>query len=242
MSETNEGGTVFGISVGLAFIGGYADAASFLLAHTFTGHLTGNCILAAVSAAGEEWYLAVDRLLAVTVFLVGILFSLTLSRFIPVRLRRYSLAITMFIEVLLILGACLFLASRANREPFIVCMCLALGIQNDALRKTKGISVHSTYVTGMVTTLIQKSFHYCLSERNSKEDSAKRSAGAAIQVLAPMWICFIVGALAGALMVASFHSIGLLGIVLLLIVLVCAEMKQINAQPGSFGGKEKIVS
>jgi uncharacterized membrane protein YoaK (UPF0700 family) len=109
MSETNEGGTVFGISVGLAFIGGYADAASFLLAHTFTGHLTGNCILAAVSAAGEEWYLAVDRLLAVTVFLVGILFSLTLTRFIPVRLRRYSLAITMFIEVLLILGACLFL-------------------------------------------------------------------------------------------------------------------------------------
>jgi uncharacterized membrane protein YoaK (UPF0700 family) len=239
MSETNEGGTAFRIAVGLAFMGGYADAASFLLAHTFTGHLTGNCILAAVSAAGQEWYLAIDRLLAVTVFLVGILFSLTLSRFIPVGIRRYSLAITMLIEVLLILGACLFLASWANHEPFIVCMCLALGIQNDALRKTNGISVHSTYVTGMVTTLMQKSFHYGLSERNPKEDSAKRSAGAAIQVLAPMWISFILGALAGALMVTSFHSIGLLGIVLLLIVLICAEMKQISAQPGSFGGKSR---
>jgi uncharacterized membrane protein YoaK (UPF0700 family) len=227
MDETSEEGTAFGISISLAFIGGYADAASFLLANTFTGHLTGNCILAAVSAASQEWSLAVDRLLAVTVFLAGILCSLTLSRFIRVRLRRYSLAITMFIEVLLILSACLFLGNRANHEPFIVCMCLALGIQNDALRKTKGISVHSTYVTGMVTTLIQKGFQHSFSTRIPEPDSAKHSTGVAIQVLAPMWISFLFGALAGALMVASFHSIGLLGIVLLLIVLICAEIKTV---------------
>jgi uncharacterized membrane protein YoaK (UPF0700 family) len=227
MSETREEGTAFGISISLAFIGGYADAASFLLANTFTGHLTGNCILAAVSAASKEWSLAVDRLLAVIVFLTGILCSLTLSRFIPGRLRRYSLAITMFIEVLLILSACLFLANRVNHEPFIVCMCLALGIQNDAVRKTNGFSVHSTYVTGMVTTLMQKGFQHFFSTRSPEPDSAKHSAGAAIQVLAPMWISFLFGALAGALMVASFHSIGLLGVVLLLIVLIYAEIKTV---------------
>jgi uncharacterized membrane protein YoaK (UPF0700 family) len=224
MDET-AGDTAFGISIGLAFVGGYADAASFLLASTFTGHLTGNCILAAVSAASQEWYLAADRLLAVAVFLVGIVCSLTLSRFIPVRLRRYSLAITMFIEILLILSACLFLANRADHEPFIVCMCLALGLQNDALRKTNGFSVHSTYMTGMVTTLTQKSFQHFFSPRGPEPDSAKHSTGAAIQVLAPMWTSFLFGALAGSLMFASFHSGGLLGIVLLLIVLICAETK-----------------
>jgi uncharacterized membrane protein YoaK (UPF0700 family) len=223
MDETRD--TAFGISIGLAFVGGYADAASFLLASTFTGHLTGNCILAAVSAASQEWYLAADRLLAVTVFLTGILGSLTLSRFIPVRLRRYSLAVTMFIEVLLILSACLFLANRANHEPFIVCMCLALGMQNDALRKTNGFSVHSTYMTGMVTTLTQKCFQHFVSNRSPAPDSAKHSTGAAIQVLAPMWTSFLSGALAGSLMVAFFHGVGLLGIGLLLIVLICAEMK-----------------
>ena len=227
MDETSAGGTAFGISISLAFVGGYADAASFLLANTFTGHLTGNCILAAVSAASHEWYLAADRLLAVTVFLVGIVCSLTLSRLIPVRVRRYSLAITMFIEVLLILSACLFLANRANHEPFIVCMCLALGLQNDALRKTNGISVHSTYMTGLVTTLMQKSFQHSFSTRSPEPDSAKHPA-AAIQVLAPMWMSFLFGALAGALMVASFHSIGLLGIVLLLIVLIYAEIKTVS--------------
>jgi uncharacterized membrane protein YoaK (UPF0700 family) len=225
MNQTSAGGTAFGISIGLAFVGGYADASSYLLARTFTGHLTGNCVLAAVSAASTDWYLTLDRLLAVIVFLAGILFSLILNRFVPVRLRQYSLAIAMFIEVLLILSAFLFLSNRANAEPFIVCMCLALGIQNGALDKTHGISVHSTYMTGMVTTLMQKSFGRLFSRRSLKEDSSKNSARLTIQVLAPMWISFISGALAGAVIVSSFHSIGLLGSVVPLVLLRCAEMR-----------------
>jgi uncharacterized membrane protein YoaK (UPF0700 family) len=225
MNEASGGGTAFGISIGLAFVGGYADASSYLLARTFTGHLTGNCVLAAVSAASKEWYLTLDRLLAVIVFLAGILVSLILNRFVAVRLRQYSLAIAMFIEVLLIVSASLFLINRANAELFIVCMCLALGIQNGALDKTNGISVHSTYMTGMVTTLMQKSFRHLSSKRSPKEDSSRDSVRLTIQVLAPMWISFIFGALAGAVIVSSFHSVGLLGIVLSLVLLICAEMK-----------------
>jgi uncharacterized membrane protein YoaK (UPF0700 family) len=101
MNEISEDGTAFKISIGLAFVGGYADASSYLLARTFTGHLTGNCVLAAVSAAGKDLYLTLDRLLAVIVFLGGILASLILNRFAPVQLRQSSLAIAMFIEVLL---------------------------------------------------------------------------------------------------------------------------------------------
>jgi len=104
MNETSRGGTVFGISIGIAFVGGYADASSYLLARTFNGHLTGNCVLAAVSAASKEWYLTLDRLLAVIVFLAGILVSLLLNRFVPVRLRPYSLAIAMFIGLFVTLG------------------------------------------------------------------------------------------------------------------------------------------
>jgi uncharacterized membrane protein YoaK (UPF0700 family) len=225
MNEASGGGTAFGISIGLAFVGGYADASSYLIARTFTGHLTGNCVLAAVSAASKDWYLTLDRLLAVIVFLAGILFSLILNRFVPVRLRQYSLAIAMFIEALLILSASLLSSNGANAELFIVCMCLALGIQNGALDKTKGISVHSTYMTGMVTTLMQKSFGRLFSRRSLKEDFSKNSARLTIQVLAPMWISFICGALAGAVIVSSFHSIGLWGIVVPLVLLICAEMR-----------------
>src|SRR4029077_16896558 len=149
MNESSGKCTAFGVSIGLAFVGGYADASSYLLARAFTGHLTGNCVLAAVSAAGKDWYLTLDRLLAVIAFLAGILLSLMLNRFVPVRLRQYSLAIAMLIEILLFLSASLLLANKATPELFIACMCLALGIQNGALHKTNGISVHSTYMTGM---------------------------------------------------------------------------------------------
>jgi uncharacterized membrane protein YoaK (UPF0700 family) len=221
----NEAGTNFGISIGLAFVGGFADAASFSLAHTFTGHLTGNCVLAAVSAASKEWNLVADRLLAVTIFLAGIGLSLTLGQFIPSRLKRYSLAISIGIEVVLILSASLFLAYQANNEMFILTMCFALGIQNDALRKTNGISVHSTYMTGMVTTLIQKGFEHLFPKQSTEEESTNRSIGVAIQILAPMWFSFIVGAVAGAVLVVSFHSGGLLVVVLLLVILMYAELK-----------------
>ena len=228
MNKTSESGATFSISIGLAFIGGYADASSYLLARTFTGHLTGNCVLAAVSAASGDWYLTLDRLLAVIVFLVGILCSLTLNRIAPSQLRQSSLAIAMLIELLLFLSAVLFLSKSGNKELFIVCMCLALGIQNGALHKTNGISVHSTYMTGMVTMLVQKSFDHLSSKQSPQKDSSKDSARLTIQVLAPMWISFILGAFAGAVMVLSFQQIGLLGMAFLLIPLIIVEMKSTN--------------
>lgn len=226
MNETREAGTAFSTSIGLAFVGGYADASSYLLARTFTGHLTGNCVLAAVSAAGQNWPLTLDRLLAVMVFLAGILFSMILHRLAPARLRPSSLAIAMFVEVLLFLSAFLFLTNRAHEGLFIACMCLALGIQNGALAKTKGISVHSTYMTGMVTTLTQKSFDYLSSEQGLQKDVSTPSARLAIQVLAWMWVSFIFGAVAGAVLISSFHSLGLLGMVLTLSLLTFVEMKK----------------
>src|SRR5271166_534313 len=225
MNQSSEGSADFRTAIGLALIGGYADASSYLLARTFTGHLTGNCVLAAVSAASKDWSLTLDRLLAVIVFLGGILFSLILNRFAPVRLRQSSLAIAMFIEILLFLIASLFLSARATPELFIVCMCLALGIQNGALHKTNGISIHSTYMTGMVTTLMQKNLDRLSSKQSPKEDSSRDSARLTIRVLAPMWISFIFGALIGAVIVSSFRDIGLSGIVLPLILLMFPEMR-----------------
>jgi uncharacterized membrane protein YoaK (UPF0700 family) len=225
MNQTEGQGAAFGISVGLAFVGGYADASSFLLAHTFTGHLTGNCVLAAVSVASKDWHLTFDRILAVVAFLAGVILSLILTRFVPGRLRQYSLARAMLIEVLLFLAASVIIGNRAAAESFIACMCLALGIQNGTLHKTKGISVHSTYMTGMVTTLMQKAFDRYPAKRSSAAETSIDSARLTIQIIASMWMAFIFGALSGAVIVSCFHSIGLVGIVLPLIGLIVAEIK-----------------
>ena len=229
-----KGGAAFISSIGLAFVGGYADASSYLLARTFTGHLTGNCVLAAVSAASKDLSLTLDRLLAVVVFLGGIFFNLILTHFAPIRLRQSSLAITMFVEILLFVSASLFLRAWGNQEWFIVCMCLALGMQNGALNKTNGISVHSTYMTGMVTGLLQKSFDHLFANRSSKEPSSGDSALLTLQVPASMWMSFICGAVTGSVLVSSFQSVGLLGIVLPLILLILIEING-NRNPAPKG-------
>jgi uncharacterized membrane protein YoaK (UPF0700 family) len=226
VNETNQGGAAFISSIGLAFVGGYADASSYLLARTFTGHLTGNCVLAAVSAASKDLFLTLDRLLAVAVFLGGILFNLILTRSAPDRFRQFSLAITMSIEILLFLSASLLLRPGGNQELFIVSMCLALGMQNGALNKTNGINVHSTYMTGMVTGLTQKSFDHLFANRSSKEHSSTDAATLTLQVPASMWMSFTFGAVTGAVLVSSFHSIGLLGIILPLILLILIEINR----------------
>ena len=60
------------LSLGLAFVGGYGDAASFVLAKTFTGHVTGNLVLAAIAVAAHDWRATLAPLSAIVTFLIGI--------------------------------------------------------------------------------------------------------------------------------------------------------------------------
>jgi Cu(I)/Ag(I) efflux system membrane protein CusA/SilA len=50
-------------SFGLAFVGGYGDAASFVLAKTFTGHVTGNLVLGAIAVAAVLIFPTVNALM-----------------------------------------------------------------------------------------------------------------------------------------------------------------------------------
>jgi len=68
------------LSYGLAFVGGYGDAASFVLAKTFTGHVTGNLVLAAIAGAAHEWRAALGHLSAIFIFLTGIFVSVLIVR------------------------------------------------------------------------------------------------------------------------------------------------------------------
>jgi uncharacterized membrane protein YoaK (UPF0700 family) len=48
------------LSLGLAFVGGYGDAAGFVIAKTFTGHVTGNLVLGAIAVAAHDCQLCSD--------------------------------------------------------------------------------------------------------------------------------------------------------------------------------------
>jgi uncharacterized membrane protein YoaK (UPF0700 family) len=118
--------------------------------------VTGNLVLAAIAVAAHDWLAALEHLSAIVTFLLGISSSVLIVR--PLKARRPwpLLPTIMGLEVILIVAASLALASDMAHgvEIFVIFVSLALGLQNGAFRRTGGISVHTTYLTGMITSLI----------------------------------------------------------------------------------------
>ena len=199
----------------LAVVGGYGDAASVVLAKTFTGHVTGSLVLAAIAIAAHKWSALMAHLSAVLFFLVGVISSVLIERALAAWPFFKSLPTVLSIEVILTMTAYLAFASRAAArvEVFVVCMSLALGMQNGAFQRTGGISVHTTYLTGMITSLMTA---------EAKQPQIMSTRDPKLNLLYGIWLAFFVGGAIGAAMALKFKEIGILGATfLLLIILIC---------------------
>jgi uncharacterized membrane protein YoaK (UPF0700 family) len=205
------------LSFGLAFVGGYADAAGFLLANSFTGHVTGNLVLAAISIAGADWVIFFRRVLAIALFLAGILFSVALERFVASRPSWSLLPTMMAIEIVLISIAYCALTSplAARLQLFVSCMSFALGLQNGAFRQAGGIGVHTTYLTGMITDLIRTE-----TEGRTVGGARNRSPDPKGNILCGVWLAFVVGAAIGATMVFHFAALAIFGTAFVLLAMM----------------------
>jgi uncharacterized membrane protein YoaK (UPF0700 family) len=212
------------LSFGLAFVGGYGDAASFVLATTFTGHVTGNLVLAAIAVAARDWRAALAHVSAIVTFLIGIFLSVLSVRPLKAWPSWPLLPTIMGIEVILIVIASLALASGVAHgiEIFVIFVSLALGLQNGAFRRVGGISVHTTYLTGMITSIVSTEAEKYASEMS---DQVVRASDPKIGLLSGVWIAFVLGAGTGAAMVLHFRALGMLGAALLLIPLVLREVQ-----------------
>jgi len=211
------------LSIGLAFAGGYRDAASFVLAKTFTGHVTGNLVLAAIAVAAHDWRATLAPLSAIVTFLIGIFLSVLIVRPLKTWSSWSLLPTVMGIEVILLVAASLALSSGlAHRVGiFVIFLSLALGLQNGAFRRVGGISVHTTYLTGMITSLISTEAEQYTSEEVPHDERAHDQK---IELLCGVWIAFVLGAGTGAAMSFHFKALGILGAALLLIPLALREV------------------
>ena len=207
------------LSFGLALVGGYGDAAGFVLAKTFTGHVTGSLVLATIGVAEHDWRVTLGHVCAVVFFLAGIPLSILVERALAARSSWRLLPTIIGIEIILIAAAYFVLVSHAvgGMELFVVCMSLALGLQNGAFRRTGGISVHTTYLTGTITSLIGAQM-----DRFSSPTIPMPAAthNGKVGVFCGEWIAFVLGGSAGVVMVLRFGAVGILGAALLLLTVL----------------------
>ena len=207
------------LSFGLAFVGGYCDAAGYVLARTFTGHITGTLVLAAISVAGHDWRIVLRHLLAIALFLSGVVLIVISDRFVAKAPSRFLLPIVVGVEIVLISTAYFALTSHLTAKfgLCVGCLSLALGLQNGAFSQAGGVSVHTTYLTGMITSLLKTE-----SDRYGSQGTAsdKPVSDQKVKLLGGIWLAFVVGATAGAGMVFWFGAPGLLGAAFLLLAMV----------------------
>ncbi|MGB7729827.1 MAG: YoaK family protein [Candidatus Acidiferrum sp.] len=208
-----------GLSLGLAFVGGYGDAASFVLAKTFTGHVTGNLVLGAIAVASHDWRTTLGSLSAIVTFFVGVVLSTLVARYLKVWPSLPLLPVVMGMEVILIVAASSALASSVAHGIviFVIFVSLALGLQNGAFRRAGGVSVHTTYLTGMLTSLISTEAEKYTS---GWPPTPVGIPDPKIGVLFRIWVAFVLGAGTGAAMVLHFRALGMLGAALVLIALM----------------------
>src|ERR1700693_819527 len=212
------------LSLGLAFVGGYGDAASFVLAKTFTGHVTGNLVLAAIAVAAHDWRATLAPLSAIVAFLIGIVLSVLIVRPLKTWSSWPLLPTVMGIEVILLVAASLALSSGLAQGVgiFVIFLSLALGLQNGAFRRVGGISVHTTYLTGMITSLIATEAEQYASEEVPRD---VRAQDPKIELLCGIWTAFVLGAGVGAAMSFHFKALGILGAALLLMPLALRDVR-----------------
>jgi uncharacterized membrane protein YoaK (UPF0700 family) len=108
-------------------------------------------------------------------------------------------------------------------EIFVIFVSLALGLQNGAFGRAGGISVHTTYLTGMITSLIStEAEKYASGLRPVPVGAPDPKIG----LLCRIWIAFVLGAGIGAAMAFHFKGFGILGAALLLIALIVCAVKR----------------
>lgn len=210
------------LSLGLAFVGGYGDAAGLVLAHTFTGHVTGNLVLAAVSIAARDRRTTFVRLVAVVTFFAGVVLSVAFARFLSARKGPPLLPSVFAVEAFLVLAGWFALEAHSpvRREIFVLCLSLALGLQNGTFRRAGGMSIHTTYLTGMITgQMIREAekFFPWTTEPTPPPHPVRRT------LLYGVWSSFFLGATTGATLVFHFKAAGTLGIVVILVALGAAH-------------------
>lgn len=182
------------ITLLLAFMGGYADAVSFLLNKAFSGHVTGNTVLFGVHLVQGAWQAALLNVCAVLAFLAGTagaeLVQLEANTPDPTQKLRGPLLLEGALLGLALLGR--FYHGWLGDAPCLLCLCLALGWQNGTLTKCGAASVHTTFLTGMGTSLLSSLLKRRLGKAPADEPSTN-----ALKVLGSVLVLFAVGAVLG---------------------------------------------
>jgi uncharacterized membrane protein YoaK (UPF0700 family) len=206
----------YGLAFPLAVVAGYVDAVGFLtLAGLFVAHMSGNTVRLGVFVGDGDWSLAVQRLVPIIVFTVGVAGGIALVEALRRRSAPAPAARVLSVEAALLLAFMLVgrvvldghgaVGGSWDYYLLAVLAVLAMGWQNAALRRVAGVPVHTTFVTGILTHLAEESVNGWYAWRDLRRAGTARRPDDVVAVAfrrarlhGGVWASYLSGGVVGA--------------------------------------------
>lgn len=207
----------YGVAFPLAWVGGFVDAVGFLtLAGLFVAHMSGNTVRLGVFLGDGDWSLAAQRLVPIIFFTLGVVVGIAVSEALRRRSAPAPAARVLGIEAVLLLAFMLVgqavldgrgaAAGSLDYYLLAIVAVLTMGLQNAALRRVAGVPIHTTFVTGILTSVAEETVNGWYAWRDARRgptdhrDRARASFQRA-RLHGGVWLSYLAGGVLGALLV-----------------------------------------
>ena len=192
----------------LTVIAGIADAVGYItMGGVFAANMTGNTVLAGIAAAQRDYTDAWHHLAPLLAFFMGAMLSRLLLRLT----HKPTAGLLVEAALLAVVG---FLA--LDREVAVMIVALAMGVQASAITHFAGSAVSTVVVTSTLARTAD-----ALLDRLWSGETTQLPAVTNLPLLGFTWMGYLVGAVAGTLLLAVMPypllvPVALLGLLLLL--------------------------
>jgi uncharacterized membrane protein YoaK (UPF0700 family) len=224
-------GPKLGVALLLTFASGVVDIVGYIgIFEFFTAQLTGTTVQLGRGLAARDWTSVLAAASIVGAFWCGSLLGRALIEAGARRRVRRIASLTLTIEAILLVAVALRGPGEHSGRPYMALgiLAAAMGIQTATLTGVGPLTVHTTFVTGMLNKLAQLVSHIAFRAYDSfKSKTAPADVRLAQQhdirmalFLACVWLFYVAGAVAGTwsfeawALRALFIAVGLLAICL----------------------------
>lgn len=195
----------------LTIAAGCVDIVGFLtLYHIFTAHMTGATVHLSASAVEAHWTDAWHGAAVIAAFIAGSVVGRGVIEYGARRRVRSIASATLLLEALLVSSVILGMGYRGRSIIWAILLASAMGLQTATLTRVGSLTVHTTFVTGMLNKFAQLISHaaFICYDRIRGRVSASTPAqvfGQAGFIFA-VWVMYLTGAAIGSSLVPRWQT------------------------------------
>lgn len=228
----------------LTFTAGFVDIVGYILVyHVFVAHMTGATVHLGNTLMTGDWGKAAQGGATIGSFVVGSVVGRIVIEAGSRKRRRTVATVTLLAEAALVLGflwiegATGYVGRRSLGSicGLLAMLAFAMGLQTATLTRIGPLTIHTTFVTGMLNKFAQaasKWLFWMHDERRRQQSlksiitrSGQHPAFRNAQFMLAIWFCYLTGSIVGTWMNSRWHTRSLYAPVGIL--LVAAAMDQI---------------